>query len=148
VVYALVVKSVSRGWKPPSDACSQVQPPTVPYISIALSIAMTIRGEERDVPAGLAPQEQRSPAGTTFSTLARSQVQAPAGLAPIIHQHLSLAHCRRPGEVGEEAKEDNGIRHEQRGTVTAFSVTALAQLQCRADFSPQEHLAWVALWVN
>jgi hypothetical protein len=127
----------------PSRRCRHLS-----YISIALRTTMTIRVEDRDVPAGLAPQEQRSPAGATFSTLARSQVQAPAGLAPIIHQHLSLAHCRRADEVGKEAKEDNDIRHEQRGPVTAFSVAALAQLQCRADFSPQEHLAWVALWVN
>jgi len=37
------------------------------------------------------------------------------------------------------------VRHEQRGPSTLFSVSALAHVQCRADFSPQEHLAWAAL---
>jgi len=91
--YALVVKSISLGLIPPSVAFSQVQ-----------------------ASAGLAPQEQRDPAGVEFSVAARSQVHAPAGRA----------------------------RHEQRGPSTAFSVAAFPQVQWRADFSPQEHLAWVA----
>lgn len=32
--------------------------------------------------------------------------------------------------------------------MTAFSVSALAQLQCRADFSPHEHLACEALGIG
>jgi len=63
--------------------------------------------------AGLAPQEHNEPEGVEFSVLARSQVQDPAGRA----------------------------RHEHRGPVTVFSVSALPQEQFRADFSPQEHFA-------
>ena len=66
-----------------------------------------------------AAQAQRSPLGVWFSVVARSQVQAPAGRA----------------------------RHEQRGPVILFSEADLAQVQLKADFSPQEHLAWVALWI-
>jgi hypothetical protein len=47
--------------------------------------------------------------------------------------------------VGRSAQEGSNVRHEQRGPVTAFSVSALAQVQCRADFSPHEHLACEAL---
>jgi len=36
------------------------------------------------------------------------------------------------------------IRHEHRGPCTLFSVTAFSQVQFRASFFPQEHLAWVA----
>lgn len=56
--YALVVKSISLGFKPPSVAFSQVQ-----------------------ASAGLAPQEQSDPAGVEFSVAARSQVHSPAGRA-------------------------------------------------------------------
>jgi len=66
--------------------------------------------------AGRAPQEQTDPLGTAFSVVERSQVHSPAGRA----------------------------RHEQRGPAILFSVAALSQLQCRADFAPQEHLAWLA----
>lgn len=66
--------------------------------------------------AGRAPQEQREPVGVEFSVVARSQVQEPAGRA----------------------------RHEQRGPVTVFSVSASPHEQSKADFSPQEHLAWDA----
>jgi hypothetical protein len=47
--------------------------------------------------------------------------------------------------VGRSAQEGSNVRHEQRGPVTAFSVSALAQVQCRADFSRHEHLACEAL---
>jgi len=92
-IYLEVVKSVSVGRRPPSEAFSQVQ-----------------------ASAGLAPQEQTEPLGAAFSVEALSHVQDPAGRA----------------------------RHEQRGPVTSFSVLALSQLHWRADFSPQEHLAWEA----
>jgi len=91
--YAPVVKSVSVGRSPPSEAFSHVH-----------------------ASAGRAPHEQREPLGVVFSVAARSQVHDPAGRA----------------------------RHEQRGPARAFSVSALPQVQCKADFSPQEHLAWAA----
>ena len=37
------------------------------------------------------------------------------------------------------------VRQEQRGPVTVFSVSACPQVQCKADFLPQEHLACFAL---
>lgn len=37
------------------------------------------------------------------------------------------------------------VRHEQRAPETVFSEEALSQVQARADFSPQEQVAWAAL---
>lgn len=59
------------------------------------------------------PQAHFSPAGSTFSVAARSQVHSPAALA----------------------------RHEHRAPATVFSVEALLQLQARADCLPQEQVA-------
>lgn len=36
------------------------------------------------------------------------------------------------------------LRQEHRGPATVFSAEDLSQEQWRADFSPQEHLAWEA----
>jgi len=40
------------------------------------------------------------------------------------------------------------LRHEHRGPVTLFSVAAFSQEQFKADFSPQEHFASLALEYN
>lgn len=41
-------------------------------------------------------------------------------------------------------QQEGHSRHEQRGPATLFSASAFAQVQLRALFSPQEHLAWLA----
>ena len=41
--------------------------------------------------------------------------------------------------------EEVNIRHEQRGPSILFSVSALPQVQWRADFEPHEHFAWLAV---
>ena len=47
---------------------------------------------------------------------------------------ISRDRCRR-----------SHVRHEQRGPETVFSASAFPHEQFKADFSPQEHLAWDAL---
>lgn len=66
---ALVVKSVSVGNSPPSDAFSQVQ-----------------------LSALLMPQAQLEPVTLAFSVDALSHVHCPAGLAPVTHSRLVSYH--------------------------------------------------------
>lgn len=73
-----MVKSISFGNNPPSAAFSQVQ-----ASSLILVIKCDMIGREKDIPAGLDPQEQTWPLGTVFSVEARSQVHSPARRAPI-----------------------------------------------------------------
>lgn len=74
----------------------------------------SLQASKDGVPEGREPQGQvEDSARGAFSLAARSQVHSPAGRA----------------------------RHEQRGPDTVFSVEALAQLQLRAEFWPQEQVA-------
>jgi len=79
-----VVKSVSVGRSPPSEAFSHVQASVI-VVSVHCPHSLWYMGD--NIPAGLAPQEQSSPAGVAFSVPARSQVHAPAGRAPGRCQH-------------------------------------------------------------
>ena len=103
------------------------------------------------IPAGRDPQEQVAPVTLAFSLAARSQVQPPAGRAPVRHdvslpsiktnrQQLSESPSRKNRLSKVKVGMDNS-RQEQRAPATAFSVLALSQLQLRALCLPQEHLA-------
>lgn len=85
----MVVKSVSVGRSPPSEAFSQVHASasTVSIVDIDLVANIlstkTIVRESSNLPAGRAPHEQSEPLGVAFSVAARSQVHSPAGRAPV-----------------------------------------------------------------